>query len=113
MKFLASIAITAIASLLLQLVFPWWSLVIAALIVGVVFPHSGFSSFLSGLLGTAMVWLGYAYWIDVSTGSILSEKIAGIFHLGSPGALLLAGSMAAGIVGGFAALTGNALRKLF
>ncbi|MDZ4844991.1 MAG: hypothetical protein SH857_05510 [Chitinophagales bacterium] len=113
MKFLLSIALTAIASLLLQIVLPWWSLALAAFLIGIIVSQSLFFSFLSGLLGTALVWWVYAWFIDMNTASLLSEKIAAMLQIGSPTALILLGGVLAGIVGGFAAASGSAFKKLF
>ena len=113
MKFLLSIALTAIASLLLQAVLPWWSLALAAFLIGIIVSQSLFLSFLSGLLGTAVVWWGYAWLIDMNTASFLSEKIAALLKIGSPVALIFVGGVLAGIVGGFAAAGGSSFKKLF
>jgi len=112
MKFLISIILTSAVSLLLQLFLPWWSIVIAAALVGMAIPLARFQSFISGFLGIAAVWWVYACIIDVRNQSILSGKIAEIFHLGSPALLILACGLLAGMVGGFAALTGSEARKL-
>lgn len=112
MKFLLSIALTAATSLMLQTVLPWWSLALAAFLIGIVVSQSLFLSFFSGLLGTAVVWWGYAWLIDMNTASLLSEKIAALLKTGSPALLIFAGGALAGIVGGFAAASGSAMRKL-
>lgn len=113
MKFLLSIALTAIASLLLQAVLPWWSLALAAFLIGIIVSQSLFLSFLSGFLGTALVWWGYAWMIDINTASLLSEKIAALLQIGSSSALIFAGGVLSGIVGGVAATSGSAFKKLF
>jgi len=87
--------------------------VFAAFIAGAAFSLNGFPSFLSGLLGTAIVWWIYAFIIDMRTESILSVRIAELFLIGSPALLILAGGLVAGILGGFAAVSGWAFRKLF
>jgi len=112
MKFLLSIILTAVLSLLLQLFLPWWSIVIAAALVGIIFSLAGIQSFLSGFLGIALVWWIYAWVIDVKNQSILSERIAELFHLGSPALLIIICGLIAGLVGGFAALSGSETKKL-
>ncbi len=49
----------------------------------------------------------------MNTASLLSEKIAAMLQIGSPTALILLGGVLAGIVGGFAAASGSAFKKLF
>lgn len=113
MKFFLAILLTALASILLQFVLPWWSLALAAFFIGIAIKQSAFLAFLSGLLGTAIIWWGYAWIIDTQTASLLSQKIALLLQIGSPVALLFVGGVLAGIVGGFAAASGGELRKLF
>lgn len=112
MKFLLSLILTAALSLLLQLFLPWWSVVIAAVLVGAAIPQGGFQSFAGGFFGTAIVWWVYAWMIDMRNQSILSGKIAVLFHLGSPLALILACGLIAGLAGGLAGLTGSEARKM-
>ncbi len=111
MKFLTSTVLIAIGGFLLQLVFPWWSLVIAALAVGTAVSLSGFKAFLSGLIGTTVVWWIYSWIIDMKTDSILSQRIAELFHVGSPVVIIMISGILAGIAGGLAAATGSALKK--
>lgn len=110
MKFLISIILTALLSCLLQMFLPWWSLVISAFAIGSLVSQSGLLSFISGFIGSGIVWFIYA---EMMNEPILSEKIAELFHAGSPMTLILIGSLIAAFTGGFAALSGNALRKLF
>ncbi len=112
MKFLLSIILTAMLSLLLQLFLPWWSVVIAAALVGTAIQLGRFQSFAGGFLGTAIVWWVYAWIIDMRNQSILSGKIAELFHLGSPLALILVCGLVAGLAGGLAGLTGSEARKM-
>lgn len=111
MKFVIAILLTALATALLQTVMPWWSLILGAFAIGMVVSLPGFQAFFSGLLGTALVWWLYAWIIDVQTDSILSNKIAEVFKVGSPAVLILLGGVLAGIVGGFAAASGTTFRK--
>ena len=113
MKTLRAILLTALVSLMLQLFLPWWSIVIAAALVAISFSQSTFRSFIAGFFGTAIVWWGYASMIDVKTQSVLSSKIAELFHAGSPVILILISGLIAGVVGGLAAMSGNELKKMF
>ena len=112
MKVFLAILLTALASILLQFALPWWSLALAAFFIGIAIKQSAFLAFLSGLLGTASVWWAYAWIIDERTASFLSQKIALLLQIGSPVALVFVGGVLAGVVGGFAAMSGGELRKL-
>jgi len=99
--------------MVLQLFLPWWSILLAAGLVGATILRTGFQSFLSGFLGTAIVWWSYAWMIDIKNQSILSTRIAALFNVGNPALLILVSGLIAGVVGGLAAVCGNELKKLW
>ncbi len=113
MKFLLSLLLTAVFSFLLQLFLPWWSMIIAAFSVALIFNTGALSAFFSGFLGIALVWWGYAWMLDAQSQSILSVKIAELFQVGSPILLILLSGLLAGLVGGFAGWSGTTFRKMF
>lgn len=107
MKFIYQVIITALMAFVLQSFLPWWTLAIAAAGVGYYYGNKGFLSFFAGFLGVGLLWLGMAIFIDVSTQSILTEKINRILPLNSFVLTVLIG----GLVGGFAALTGALIKS--
>lgn len=112
MKFLVAVILTAILSFLGGLFLPWWSLVIAAFIGGVLIHQSAFRAYFAGFLGVFLLWSGLAWWTDNANESILSLRIAQLF----PGPdtaffIIVLTGLVAGIVGGLGALTGHFLRK--
>ncbi len=107
MKFLYQTIITTALAFVLQLFLPWWTMAIAAAGVGYYFNIKGLLSFSAGFLGVGLLWLGMAMFIDVSTHSILTEKINRILPLNS----FLLTTLIGGLVGGFAALTGSLLHS--
>lgn len=112
MKILVSILLTALLSFIAGLYFPWWSLAVVAFLVALLIGQSIGRSFLSGFLAIFILWGVLAMWIDLKNNSILSEKIAQLFSLGSSSALLiLITSLTGAVVGGFAAMSGGSLRK--
>jgi hypothetical protein len=113
MKFILLIVATALLSAAVQMVLPWWSLVIAAALAGALFSLSAIRSFAGGFLGIAAVWWCYAWMIDVQNESLLSQKIATLFHIGSPALLIIASGALAGVIGGLAAVSGSEIRRLF
>jgi hypothetical protein len=107
MKFLYQTIITAALAFVLQSFLPWWTMAIAAAGVGYYFGTKGLLSFSAGFLGVGLLWLGMALFIDVSTHSILTEKINKILPLNS----YLLTTLIGGLVGGFAALTGTLIKS--
>lgn len=111
MKFIIAILLTAILAFLGGIYLPWWSIVPAAFIAGVLVYQSAFRSFLCGFLGILLLWSGLAWWIDSANESILSSRIAQLL----PGpdtsffVILLTG-IVGGLVGGLGALMGHFLR---
>lgn len=106
MKFLIQIVITAVVCFMFQKLFPWWSMAIGAFLVGFIFSNTGPKSFLAGFLAIGLLWLGLAIYVDYSTQSILTEKVAQLFPLN----LFLLTSLIGGLVGGFASLTGSLIK---
>jgi len=105
MKFLYQLIATIILSFILQSFLPWWTMAVASFLLGYLFGNSGFVSFCAGFLGVGMLWFGMAFFIDVSTQSILTEKINKILPLNAFVLTILIG----GLVGGMASLTGALL----
>ncbi|GIV33270.1 MAG: hypothetical protein KatS3mg031_0805 [Chitinophagales bacterium] len=112
MKFSIALILAAIISLVLQWFLPWWSLVVAAFLTGFILVLPPWQSFIAGFIGTALVWWVYALIIDIRTQSILSEKIAPLFHLSHPALLILLCGASAGLIGGFALLSGSECRRM-
>jgi hypothetical protein len=112
MKLLVAILLTALLAFVGGLYFPWWSLAIAAFLVGLfVHQHAG-KAFLGGFLGVFILWAGLAWWIDMKNEGILSKKIAQLLPLGGNSLLLIAVTAFIGaLVAGFGAMTGSFLRS--
>ena len=109
-KVLLNIGFTAILAFLFQTMFPWWSIVIASFLISLIISTKGPSSFLAGFLGIGLLWFTMASIVDIQTGSILTERVAGIFSLPNNFLLILVTAIIGGLVGGFGALTGSTLR---
>ena len=107
MKFIYQVIATAVFCFLLQSFLPWWSVAIGAFVSGLLFDNKGYMSFLAGLTGVSLLWLGMAYYIDWSTHSILTEKVNKLLPLNS----FLMMTITGGLVGGFAGLTGSLVKS--
>jgi hypothetical protein len=107
MRFVYHTLAVALSAFILELFLPWWSIAIAALIVGYLFAQNGWKSFFAGLLGIAILWLTMSVYIDISTDSILTPRIAGLFPTKTVPLLMVITCLVGGLVGGFASLTGG------
>jgi hypothetical protein len=108
-KFITQTIAIALIAALLQYFLPWWTIAIGAFAVGFLFAESGWRSFLAGLLGIGLLWFAVAFFIDMQTQSILTDKVARLFPTKTVPLLLLLTSLIGGLVGGFASLTGSIL----
>lgn len=106
MRFIIQIIVTAIVCFMFQKLFPWYTMVIGAFLVGFVFSNTGFKSFAAGFIAIGLLWLGVALYIDAATQSILTEKISQLFPIN----LFVLTSLVGGLVGGFASMTGSLLK---
>jgi hypothetical protein len=107
-RFLIQVLVIIILASLLELFLPWWSIAIAAFAGGYFF-RTG-ANFFAGLLAINLLWLVTSLFIDLSASAPLTDRVAAIFSLSKP-LLFLLTSIIGGLVGGFAAMTGSALRK--
>lgn len=112
MKFIAKIILTASLCYVAELFFPWWTVAVCAFAVNVFLPTKGFNAFLSGFLGVGLLWLVFAWLIDMETSSLLTEKISTLFTLSNSTLLVALTGLVGGLVGGFAAMSGSMFRNL-
>ncbi len=109
MRFPVQILIIVTLGFFLELFLPWWSVAIAAFAGGVLV-HTR-TNFIAGFLAAGILWIGKALITNLSTDSDLAEKVARTFMLHNSAILLLVIFVLIGLVGGFAAMSGGALRK--
>lgn len=108
MKFLIQFIAIAVVAYILELFMPWWCIAIVAFAAG--FALKSNANFLAGLLGIGLLWFIQAWLLDFTGSAPLAERVAAIFSLSQP-LLLLVTSLIGGLVGGFAAMSGAALKK--
>ncbi len=107
MKFILQVFTIATLAYVSELFLPWWSVAIAAGIIGYFIKSN--ANFFAGFLAIGLLWLLMALQIDNASPSHLAEKIAMIFTVTKP-ILMIITSLLGGIVGGLGALTGSLLR---
>jgi hypothetical protein len=112
LRFTTHSLLIALVYLMLQYMLPWWSLAIAAFLVGFFLSVNAMRAFFAGFLGIGLFWLLMAFLLDWHSGTGLSERVAALFSLNSM-LLMLVTALIGAIVGGCSALTGYYLRKAF
>lgn len=112
MKFLTALILTALLSFVTGLYSRWWIFAIAAFTVALLVHQKAGKAFLSAFFALFLLWAGLAWWMDSSNDSLLSSKIAELLGIGSNSFLLiLITGCVAGLVAGFAAMSGSYLRS--
>lgn len=113
MKFWISVAAVSLTGFLTGLFFPWWSFAIPAVLIGALMPQKGAWNFVSGFLGTSLLWLGLTLWIDSANGGILTARMAWVLPVGGKVILLhLLTAGLGGLIAGLASQSGKFLRDL-
>ncbi len=109
MKFLIQFVATLFSAHLLALFMPWYSIALAAFVMGFLLKSN--TNFLAGFAAIATLWLFNALLIDGGSSSDLAERVANLLTIKYEVVLFLVMAVIGGLVGGFAALTGSLLRK--
>ena len=104
-------ALIFLGSLALQFFMPWWICALVSFLAAFWQAKSAGQAFFAGAFSLFLLW-GFAasYWHFSSLG-ILSNKVAGMFHLPNGFALIALAAVLAGLVGGNAALSGYLVKE--
>ncbi len=111
MKFIVQLVGTALLAYILAKFLPFWSVALAAFIVAVFINYNTFASFFAGFLSIGLLWVIAALIISGGNDDILLNQVSEIFSMSAPFLVLLMGILS-GLIGGFAAASGNYLNKL-
>ena len=109
MKFLIQFIAILFSAHLLALFMPWYSIAIAAFVMGYLLKSN--TNFLAGFAAIATLWIFNAWLIDAASSSDLAARVAKLLMLKYEIVLFVVMGFIGGLVGGFAALTGSLLRK--
>lgn len=113
MKFTLGILLTAGLALAAHLYLDyWWTVSIAAFIVGLLIGERWLSGFAYGFLGIGLLWGGYALFLDFANGSLLSRQIGQMLQGLNSYSVLGITALVGGLLGGFSAMSGSVLRSL-
>lgn len=109
MRLFVQILVIIVLGYLLELFLPWWAIAIAAFAGGMLVTTE--SNFLAGFVGIGLLWTSKALLTDLTTDVELADRVARIFMLHNKTLLLVVTFAISGLVGGFAAMSGGALKK--
>lgn len=109
MRFATALIITMVFAFLLHQFLPWWAIVLAGFLAGLIIKIKPFEIFLSTLLGGLLVWGGLALWLNAGNESILAARIGQLFGgIGTIGILVVT-ALFGGVFAGLGGLTGRLL----
>ena len=108
------ILLVAVVATIVQLILPWWSAVIAACLVEVIFGSRKFLSFFVGFYGVAVPWMVISLVIDIQNNSILSDRVMTMFTLPTwPLLAIIVTGLVGGVAGGLGSWSGGHIHSLF
>lgn len=91
---------------------PWWVAPLLAFCLFFVFPSHWLTATIFGFSAIALVWTGFAWYIDSANDGILSGRIGELFQGLTTAQLLLSTALIGGLGGALGALSGNFGRQL-
>ena len=112
MKFLLFTLLSALVVVFLNIVAPYWMVMIAVTALAALIRPTVWGGFLGGGLGMGLVWLGQTLYISAVTSSTLPDKMGALMGLGSGLSLMLLTAVLGFILGGFSGLLGVMFRNL-
>lgn len=113
MRFVIALCAIITISYAVCLFLPWYSIAVVAAVIMFCIPIKNAKAFLCGFFAIFLLWTFQTFAINANNNNILSIKLASlILKTPSPNLLIIATGVIGGLVGGFAALTGNSLRHL-
>jgi hypothetical protein len=90
----------------------WWWILVVPFVYGAAAGRSGWDGFRSGMFGAGGLWLAVAAWHLTTSAQLVSQRVAVMLQVGSPGTLVAVTVMLAMLVGGLAGSAGYSLSAL-
>jgi hypothetical protein len=112
MKFLLFTLLSALVVVFLNIIAPYWVVMIAVTALAALIRPTLWGGFLGGGLGMGLVWLGQTLYISAVTSSTLPDKMGALMGLGSGLSLMLLTAVLGFILGGCSGLLGVMFRNL-
>lgn len=111
-KFLVTIAVIIVTSLIIQPYTAWWVVAPIGFIAGFMFRLNALAAFAAGFLGIFILWAVYAFMLSSANNHILAGKVAELFKVSSAGVLYVVSGIIGGLVAGFGTMTGTLAAKM-
>jgi len=114
MRNLVFVFLMVVIGAILHQFLPWWSIWCAGLVTGLVLSADGAIRALAvGILGGALLWGGYALWLNLQNDGLMASRIGELFGGLGPTTLLLLTALFGGLFGGLGTLCAYLGRMLF
>jgi hypothetical protein len=110
MKTSIAIVGTAVLAWALGLWLPFWSLSLAAMLVGFLVHPGGWKAFAAGALAGLLLWGGMAYFADTANAHILSDRVGALFNTSGTGMVVFTAILGA-LLAGLGTLLGDRIRN--
>ncbi|MCB0652688.1 MAG: hypothetical protein KDC85_15525 [Saprospiraceae bacterium] len=109
MRFATALIITMVFAFILHQFLPWWAIVLAGFLSGLIIKSKPFEIFLAAFLGGLFLWGGMSLWINSGNEGILAARIGQLFGgIGATGILAFT-ALFGGMFAGLGGLTGRLL----
>lgn len=92
---------------ILQYFFPWWTMPLAAALLAVAFRLLPGQAFLAALLGAALLWGGYAAYLNALNEGILAARMGGLFGGLGAGMMVALTALFGGLFGALGGWVGS------
>lgn len=112
MKFLLFTLLSALLVVFLNIVAPYWVVMIAVTGLAAAIRPSSLGGFIGGGLGMGLAWLGQTVYIATITSSALPDKMGALMGLGTGTTLMLITAVLGFLLGGCSGLLGVLGRNL-
>ncbi|MEL6275475.1 MAG: hypothetical protein AAFU03_10275, partial [Bacteroidota bacterium] len=97
--------------LALYLQWPWYTIAIIALIIGVIVRIRRRAGFWFAFLAGLFVWGGYVTYVNLGNDGLMAQRMAALFGLGSGWWMVFVTAFWGGLTAGLGGWTGVNLRK--
>ena len=112
-KNIKNFTVTILLSVLLSLVLPWWSIMVAAVLSAWFVPLKRGAVFFIPFLAVLLFWGVYCYVLSSANDFTLAKKISELLKIGgNPYLLILATGVIGGLAAGVSAILGKQLSAL-
>lgn len=112
MKNIYLVIITVLLGWAFHQLLPWWAIVVAGFVVGIMNDKKIGSIFGITFLGGALLWGGMSWWMNYQNEGILADKMASLFGTGSATAMVIITLVIGGIFAGLGGMSGRSIRRL-